>query len=263
VDENEKRGTMKLETLSLIAFSWLALAAVVFVAMFFVTAPFGRHTSEKWGAMVNNKLAWVLMEFPSFSIMFYFLFFGTNSLNSFAWILFSLWIFHYLNRTFIYPLRIKSTPKKMPLVIVLNAILFNLINAGLNGYYLAEFAPSEDYSAGWFFTPHFIIGIILFVSGMAINWKSDSILINLRKPGETDYKIPKGFLFDYISSPNLFGEIIEWSGFALMAWNLPALTFAVWTFANLVPRAKNHHDWYRNKFPDYPKERKAVFPFIF
>ncbi len=213
--------------------------------------------------MVNNKLAWVLMEFPSFAIMLYFLFFGTNSFNTFAWILFSFWIFHYLNRTFIYPLRIKSTPKKMPLVIMLNAILFNLMNAGLNGYYLAELAPVEDYSAASLYTPHFIIGIILFVTGMAINWKADSILINLRKPGETGYKIPKGFLFDYISSPNLFGEIIEWTGFALMAWNLPALTFMVWTFANLVPRAKNHHDWYLKKFPDYPKERKAVFPFIF
>jgi 3-oxo-5-alpha-steroid 4-dehydrogenase 1 len=254
---------MTLETLNLIAYSWLALAAVVFVTMFFVTAPFGRHTSEKWGVMVNNKLAWVLMEFPSFSIMSYFLFFGTNSFNSYVWILFSLWIFHYMNRTFIYPLRIKSTPKKMPLVIVLNAILFNLMNAGLNGYYLAELAPVEDYSIDWFYTPHFIIGVILFVAGMAINWKADSILINLRKPGETGYKIPKGFLFDYISSPNLFGEIIEWTGFALMAWNLPALTFAVWTFANLVPRAKNHHDWYHSKFSDYPKERKAVFPFIF
>ncbi len=151
----------------------------------------------------------------------------------------------------------------MPLVIVLNAILFNLMNAGLNGYYLAELVPSEDYLTDWFYTPHFIIGSILFIAGMAINWKADAILINLRKPGETGYKIPKGYLFDYISSPNLFGEIIEWCGFALMAWNLPALTFAVWTFANLVPRAKNHHDWYLNKFSDYPKERKAVFPFVF
>ena len=254
---------MSLSTLNIIAYSWLALAAVVFVAMFFVTAPFGRHTSEKWGVMVNNKLAWVLMEFPSLAIMVYFLLLGTNSFQSYVWILFSLWIFHYLNRTFIYPLQIRSTPKKMPLVIVLNAILFNLVNAGLNGYYLSELAPAKDYLSDWFLTPHFIIGIVLFVTGMAINWKSDSLLINLRKPGETGYKIPKGFLFDYISSPNLFGEIIEWTGFALMAWNLPALTFMVWTLANLVPRAKNHHDWYLGNFPDYPKERKAVFPFIF
>jgi 3-oxo-5-alpha-steroid 4-dehydrogenase 1 len=98
---------------------------------------------------------------------------------------------------------------------------------------------------------------------MGINLKSDAILIGLRKKGEKNYQIPKGFLFDFISSPNLFGEIIEWTGFAIMAWNLPALSFAIWTFANLVPRSLNHHNWYKENFPDYPKNRKAVFPYLF
>ena len=151
----------------------------------------------------------------------------------------------------------------MPLFIVLNAILFNFMNAGLNGYFLAELAEPSAYDRTWIMSSTFIVGASLFVAGMVINWRADHLLINLRKPGETGYKIPRGFLFDYISSPNLFGEIIEWTGFAIMAWNLPALTFMVWTFANLVPRAKNHHDWYKNKFLDYPKERKAVFPFLF
>lgn len=254
---------MNLTTLEIICYGWLAIAIAVHITMFFVTAPFGRHTSKKWGPMIDNKLGWVIMESPSLFIMLYFLFFGTYSFQSFIWILFAVWILHYLNRTFIYPLRIKATEKKMPLFIVLNAILFNLMNAGLNGFFLAELAQPSAYGIDWIFSPHFIIGFMLFATGMGINWRSDTILIQLRKPGETGYKIPKGFLFDFISSPNLFGEIVEWSGFAIMAWNLPALTFMVWTFANLVPRAKNHHDWYKKTFPDYPKERKAVFPFIF
>lgn len=251
------------ETLFLICYVWLGIAVAVHITMFFVTAPFGRHTTTKWGPMVDNKLGWFIMELPSLSIMLYFLIYGSYSFQSYVWILFSLWIFHYMNRTLIYPLRIKATEKKMPLAIVLNAILFNLMNAGLNGYFLAELANPIHYQAEWLSSPNFIIGIFLFIAGMTINWISDGILISLRKPGETDYKIPKGFLFDYISSPNLFGEIIEWSGFALMAWNLPALTFMIWTFANLVPRAKNHHDWYLKKFPDYPTNRKIVFPFLF
>jgi len=254
---------MSLQTLHIICWIWLAIAILVHLTMFFVTAPFGRHTTTAWGPMVNNKLAWFIMELPSLGIMGYFLFFGTFSFASYVWILFALWIFHYFNRTIIYPLRIKATEKKMPLAIVVNAILFNLMNAGLNGYFLSELARSSDYDSTWLTSPHFIIGAIFFVGGMAINWRADHILISLRKPGETGYKIPKGFLFDYISSPNLFGEILEWTGFAIMAWNLPALTFMVWTFANLVPRAKNHHDWYTSKFADYPKERKAVFPFLF
>jgi 3-oxo-5-alpha-steroid 4-dehydrogenase 1 len=254
---------MNIETMERICYAWMALAMIVLVTMFFITAPFGRHTSTKWGVSINNKLGWVIMEFPSLAIMVYFLFWGSQSFTAYAWILFSLWIIHYLNRTLIYPLRIKPTPKKIPLMIVCSAILFNLVNAGLNGYYLAELAPPESYTAAWLTTPHFIIGAILFLTGIVINWKSDNILIHLRSKGDTGYKIPKGFLFDYISSPNLFGEIIEWSGFALMAWNLPALTFMVWTFANLVPRAKNHHDWYHRNFSDYPKARKIVFPFLY
>ena len=233
---------MSLETLNIICYIWLGIAIVVHITMFFVTAPFGRHTTTKWGPMVDNKLAWFLMELPSLAIMGYFLVFGTYSFDSYVWILFALWIFHYTNRTLIYPFRIKATDKKMPLVIMLNAILFNLMNAGLNGYFLAELANPTTYSSDWLSSPQFIFGGILFVLGVMINWRSDTILINLRKPGETGYKIPKGFLFDYISSPNLFGELIEWTGFAIMAWNLPGLTFMVWTFANLVPREKNHHD---------------------
>ncbi|MEO8068239.1 MAG: hypothetical protein ABI599_11155 [Flavobacteriales bacterium] len=254
---------MALSTLEWITWGWIALALVVHVTMFFVTAPFGRHTSAKWGPMINNKLGWCIMELPSLAIMVYFLLRSINPPHNYAWLLFALWIAHYLNRTFIYPLRIRSTPKRIPLFIVGNAILFNLMNAGLNGYYLAELAPAGKYDASWLMSPHFIIGLLLFVCGMFINMRSDTILINLREKGGTGYRIPTGFLFDRISSPNLFGEIIEWSGFALMAWNLPALSFMVWTFANLVPRAKNHHDWYRRAFPEYPKERKAVFPGLF
>lgn len=251
------------DTLYLISYIWLAIAVAVHITMFFITAPFGRHTSEKWGKTINNKLGWFIMESPSLLIMLYFLFTGINTFRSYVWILFAVWILHYANRSFIYPLRIKATPKQIPIFIVLNAILFNFMNAGLNGYCLSRLASTEDYNLNWLYSPHFIIGIILFFTGALINLKSDTILINLRKPGETGYKIPKGFLFNLVSSPNLFGEVVEWSGFALMAWNLPALTFMVWTFANLVPRAKNHHDWYKKQFPDYPKERKIIFPFLF
>lgn len=48
-----------------------------------------------------------------------------------------------------------------------------------------------------------------------------------------------------------------------MAWNLPALSFMVWTGANLIPRAQNHYDWYKRTFPDFPLKRKVVIPFIY
>lgn len=254
---------MSLHTFNLITWCWIAVALIVHVTMFYVTAPFGRHTSNKWGPTINNKLGWVVMEAPSLLIMTGFLIWGSNSRSNWAWVLFAFWIFHYINRTIIYPIRIKATPKRMPLMIAGSAVFFNLMNAGLNGYYLAELAPVNQYDSHWLTSPGFIAGILLFLTGLYINWHSDHILIGLRKPGETGYKIPRGFLFELVASPNLFGEIVEWSGFALMAWNLPALSFMVWTFANLVPRAKNHFDWYCQHFPDFPKERKVVFPYFY
>src|SRR5687768_5603705 len=102
---------MTKETLYLICYIWLAIAVVVHITMFFITAPFGRHTKTSWGPMINNKLGWFIMELPSLGIMSYFLFFGSLSFNSYVWILFCCWIFHYANRTLIYPLRIKATDK--------------------------------------------------------------------------------------------------------------------------------------------------------
>lgn len=250
-------------TLQLATSIWILIALVVFVALQYVTAPFGRHTSEKWGPQINNKLGWILMELPSLLIMAYFLIWGSRSWSSWVWILFVCWIFHYLHRSLIYPLRIKSTPKKMPLVITLSAIGFNLVNAGLNGYYLAEVASVEQYGVDWLSSPTTLLGAALFVLGFGVNWQSDNMLIHLRQPGETGYKIPRGFLFEYVSSPNLLGEIIEWAGFALMAWNLPALSFWIWTLANLVPRAKSHHEWYKQRFEEYPMGRKIVFPGLY
>ena len=146
------------------------------------------------------------------------------------------------------------------LLIALSAIFFNSMNAGLNGYYLGQFG--HTYTLDWLLDFRFIIGLSLFIIGAVINIQSDNILLNLRTPTEQGYKIPRGGLFQYISCPNHFGELIEWIGFAILCWNLPALSFAIWTIANLVPRALAHHQWYQTHFPDYPKDRKAVFPFL-
>jgi steroid 5-alpha-reductase/3-oxo-5-alpha-steroid 4-dehydrogenase 1 len=104
--------------------------------------------------------------------------------------------------------------------------------------------------------------VALFVLGFSINLQADTILINLRQPGETGYKIPRGGLFRLVSCPNYLGELIEWTGWAIATWSLPGLAFAVWTAANLVPRALSHHRWYRDRFPDYPAERRAVIPLL-
>ena len=130
----------------------------------------------------------------------------------------------------------------MPLLICGSAIFFNLINGYVNGRGLC--LNTGNYHGDWLTRPTTIIGMIIFVAGFVINRHADAVLLSLRKPGETGYKIPYGGLYDYISCPNYFGEMIEWTGFAIAAWSLPAFSFAIWTVANLAPRAVLHHKWY-------------------
>ena len=247
----------------ILVWGWMAIAIIAFVALQFITAPFGRHTRNDFGPTINARLAWCLMELPSPLVFSLFFLMGSHRPTTTMWIFFGLWNLHYLNRSLIYPFRQKDNKKRMPVAIMWSAIGFNLMNGFINGYYLGNFAPVEIYDITWLSDPRFIVGIVLFIVGMGINIQSDNILLALRKPGETGYKIPRGGLFRYISCPNLFGEMLEWTGFAIMLWSLPSLTFAIWTAANLLPRAVDHHKWYLTKFgKEYPKDRRAVFPFL-
>jgi len=205
------------------------------------------------GISIDNKLGWIIMELPALlvcpAIYFYFKIDFDISIMFIC-----LWIIHYFNRTIIFPFRIKTKGKKMPLAIVLSAFFFNIVNGLINGYFLSNI---DMHSVSIFL----ITGFLLFVLGLYINISSDNKLINLRKI-KKGYFIPKGGLFKYISCPNFFGEILEWFGFALMTFNIGSLSFFIWTCCNLIPRALAHHKWYKNKFNEYPKERKAILPFL-
>jgi len=250
--------TNDLNSWEIFGLGWLVLAVITFVSLFFlkIKPPYGRHTRTDWGPMINNTFGWIFMEAPSLIFLWVsFASFFNPETPKVAFLPMVLWSIHYTNRTFIFPFRLKNKKKRIPLVIVSSGIFFNLVNSGLNGLFLAQ---------GWFIQSDYLMiaGCVVFLSGMYINIKSDNILIGLRKPGETRYKLPKGFLFDRVTSPNLFGEIIEWLGYFILAPSIASLSFWVWTMANLVPRSRDHYKWYLENFEDYPKNRKILFPGI-
>ena len=75
--------------------------------------------------------------------------------------------------------------------------------------------------------------------------------------------ISGGGMFRLVSMPNYLGELVEWIGWAIATWSLAGLGFALFTAANLVPRAWSSHRWYREHYDDYPGERRAIIPFLF
>tara|TARA_B100001250_G_scaffold412266_1_gene443029 strand:- start:4505 stop:5278 length:774 start_codon:yes stop_codon:yes gene_type:complete len=240
--------------------SWIGLAIVTFIVLLlFKPSTYGRHTNIH-RLSISNNFGWFLMELPTVLLMPYFLFKDLEENNIVILCFFVLYMIHYSNRVFIFPLKIRTQGKKIPVLIVLSAILFNICNTYFIGYYFSQ--ATSLYNFDWFFSPYFIIGLLVFLTGAYINHQSDTILINLRKMSENGYKIPYGGFFRYISCPNHFGEIIEWIGFAILTWSWPTFVFAFWTIANLLPRSIQHHHWYKQQFANYPKNRKAILPYL-
>jgi 3-oxo-5-alpha-steroid 4-dehydrogenase 1 len=244
----------------MVCWIWIAVAAIVFPILLKVTQPYGRHSKNNWGPMINNRLGWFLMELPALVIFGYFLGFKANLFNILILVPALLWGLHYIHRVLIFPLQIRTARKKIPVVIVIFAFLFNIINGFLNGYWFAHFAI--EFRSGILIDLRLTGGVILFLTGFVVNNYHDSILINLRPTSGDGYKIPYGGLFKYVSCPNFLAEIISWAGFALVAFNLPALSFLIWTLINLTTRALDHHRWYLKEFPEYNKDRKAIFPYL-
>jgi protein-S-isoprenylcysteine O-methyltransferase Ste14 len=245
-------------TFNNLTLAWIALGVLIFPLTLVFTAPFGRHFSSRFGPTIANKLGWIIMESPAIWWFTIVAFSGISSQNNGTWILWGLWMVHYVNRGLIYPLRTRTTGKRIPVLIVLFAFVFQMLNGYLNGTALGRFGHQTV--SELLTQPNFWVGLGMFVLGWSINTRTDEILLRLRKPSETTYQIPRGGLFEWVSCPNFLGEMILWSGWAVMCWNLAALSFAVWTIANLLPRALAHHRWYRHTFVDYPANRKAVFP---
>lgn len=251
----------ELELYDQLLVGWFVLAAGVFFLLLFVSAPYGRHARGGWGPTVSNKLGWIVMEAPTLLVFDALWLTGEHRFEAAGLALAALWHLHYVNRTVIFPMRIRGdAQKRMPALVMLMGVVFNTGNGYLQARWI--FSLSGGYGAEWLLDPRFLGGAAIFLLGWWVNLQSDAILRNLRAPTETGYKIPRGGMYRFVSCPNYFGEVVEWTGWAIATWSLGGAAFAAWTFANLVPRALSNHRWYVETFEDYPKERRAVLPYL-
>ena len=234
------------------------LCPVVLLALLFVTAPYGRHSRTGWGPSLPGRAAWILMEIPALLTITVLVLSSPVAAQPAAWVPLLFWVFHYSYRTLVFPALMRPSHKPFPAALVLSAIAFNL----LNGYNNAEALISAGSAGKPLFQVHFFIGSAIFLAGFAMHFAADRTIRRLRERGETGYGIPRGGMFRWVSSPHYLGEIVQWTGWAVLTWSAAGTAFALFTFCNLAPRAISNHRWYRERFPEYPAERKALVPGI-
>ena len=255
---------MQIETFRLFLWAMIALAMVVFIVLFFVNAGYGIFRTAKWGMFIPNKIGWVIMEAPVSILIFLFWYFSDRGGMLVPFLFFLFLQIHYVRRAFIFPFRMRGK-SKMPIGIVLMGITFNILNTFMQGYWIFHLSPPSLYADAWLQTPQFIGGTLLFFTGFFINVDSDRRIRNLRPLGDTKHYLPRGGMFEYVTSANYFGELIEWTGFAIATWSMSGWVFVIWSFANLVPRANAIYEKYNQVFADEMdgKNLKRVIPFIY
>lgn len=125
--------------------------------------------------------------------------------------------------------------------------------------------PSVDFTVHWWH----VFAVLLFFYASLHHHRSHVILANLRLDAKGEvitliHRMPTGDWFELVSCPHFFAEILIYIaiGFAL------GLGFTTWCLAllfvivNQVAMGLMTHQWYQTKFKNYPKSRKAIFPYI-
>ena len=159
---------ISIETYNTFLLVMSAIAVVVFVALQFFEAGYGYLFDRRYGPPVPNKVGWVLMESPVFIAMCVLWAISDRQWDVVPLVLFSVFQLHYFQRSFIFPLLMRGN-SKMPLGIVVMGMVFNTLNALMQGGWIFFLSPA-DYYADWFSKPFIYIGVAVFFAGMFINW---------------------------------------------------------------------------------------------
>lgn len=242
---------------------------LIFIGSFFGKAPYGRFGNESGGFNLSPRVGWFLMELPATLSFVFFYFQGKNSLEIVPLFFLGVWLMHYANRGFIFPMLMrvaKGTKGSFSLMVVVAGWFVTTLHGYLNAVFISEIGT--HFTPDWFTSPQFLIGMAIYLTGFILNIHSDAIVRNLRSKKEVAegtkvYRIPQGGLFRFVSSPSYLTELMSFLGFAIATWSLGAVFVLLVSAANLIPRAFQVHAWYHKKFPnEYPKDRKVLIPFI-
>lgn len=254
------------DTVLLVAFLLVPMTAV---SMRFMKAPYGRFAATRRWPGVNARLGWLLMELPATLVFWPCFVAGPRAGETVPMILAGIWGIHYLNRGFVFPLLIR-VPKRGGATFGLPVLATGMVVTAMHGYLNGTFFSrlGQHLTAEWLVDPRFLGGVAIYAMGLLLNVHSDAIIRNLRSRQEVErgdkvYRIPNGGGFRFVTNPHYLGELMMWTGFTLFTWSLPGLFILTLSAANLVPRAVETHRWYRERFPEYPRSRRVLVPFVY
>ncbi|XRA96435.1 3-oxo-5-alpha-steroid 4-dehydrogenase [Pycnococcus provasolii] len=236
------------------------VAACTTMTVFQVKTPYGRYTRPGWGPLVPARLAWILQEAPTPVVAIALLAQRNVSKLDPSSVAHILLVVHYIHRAFIYPLGIRNG-KPTPVVVMALAFTFCTYNGSLQGTMLKELEGRVAWS------PLTIAGLGVMLFGAYHNVLADYTLRSLRRTSSSAQRYvapPNVGLFTWVSGANFLGEIVEWSGYAMLCGGaLPAVAFAAFTALNIGPRAVHHHADYCKKIDGYDAlGRTAIIPFL-
>ncbi|XP_009763848.1 uncharacterized protein LOC107822323 [Nicotiana tabacum] len=107
------------------------------------------------------------------------------------------------------------------------------------------------------------IGLLIFVVGISGNFYHHYLLSKLRDNREKGYKIPHGGLFGLVICPHYLFEILGLLGIAFISQTSFSFCCAVGCALYLMGRSYVTRKWYLSKFEKFPKNVKALIPFVF
>lgn len=133
---------------------------------------------------------------------------------------------------------------------------------------IAYFINHPDYTLPAYGETQINIGILIFAIGEIGNFSCHMAFKNMRPAGSTVRVIPMPnsnpftLMFNLVSCPNYTYEVISWIGFTIMTQTFMGGLFTFVGAAQMLQWALGKHRNYKKEFKDYPKNRKAMIPFI-
>ena len=124
---------------ALVTLVWAALALPVGVYSLVGTDHVGRTGGNPRGPRIAARSGWFCMELPALCVLPA-VYLAAGSRHPAGDLLVAAWVVHYAHRTLVWPWIVQRHARPMPAVTCVSAIVFNVINGLLIGWFLGHLA---------------------------------------------------------------------------------------------------------------------------